>query len=244
MLTVVKRVGVLYWCRACAALRRAQTRARTKTPNNARTDGWGAPRRRLRADGAEEFRCTWCGGWKDREAFTLARGWPEGVLSHCRACTARRNMPNGARRRAKHEGVPFLLHDRRLLPHAPERCPCGWGGISLGNGALHIGSPTLDRAVPRLGYVLGNVSIISLGANAAKGRRTPEELWARARALVRDPSATIDDVVKATLLAGYAEDSVALTLELEALGYFALIAEQHAQGLRDTVKTRRPRKPS
>jgi hypothetical protein len=50
--------------------------------------------------------------------------------------------------------------------------------LSQGNGKLHMSSPSLDRIRPELGYVPGNVAVISYKANAIKQGATPEELRA------------------------------------------------------------------
>lgn len=50
--------------------------------------------------------------------------------------------------------------------------------LSLGAGKSHDNSPTLDRIVPDLGYVPGNVAVISFRANAIKRNATVAELKA------------------------------------------------------------------
>jgi hypothetical protein len=42
-------------------------------------------------------------------------------------------------------------------------------------------SPSLDRRVPELGYVKGNVEVISMKANAIKSYAAPEEIMLVAR---------------------------------------------------------------
>lgn len=50
--------------------------------------------------------------------------------------------------------------------------------LSLGRGVCHAGSPTVDRLRPELGYVAGNINIISSKANRIKNNATLEELKA------------------------------------------------------------------
>ena len=81
---------------------------------------------------------------------------------------------SAARYRAKRKGVPFNLTYRDIV--IPKRCPIL--GIALQRG-LEGGldnSPSLDRIVPRRGYVRGNVRVISNRANRIKSDSTPEEL--------------------------------------------------------------------
>ena len=79
-----------------------------------------------------------------------------------------------SRSRAKAKGVPFSLTYLDIV--IPDRCPIL--GIKLERG-LNDGldnSPSLDRIVPALGYVPGNVQVISNRANRIKSDSTPEEL--------------------------------------------------------------------
>jgi hypothetical protein len=79
-----------------------------------------------------------------------------------------------ARYRAKKYGIPFDITYADLI--MPEVCP--YLQIPLVRVKNRIGgtSPTLDRIVPELGYVKGNVQIISDKANRMKNNASPEEL--------------------------------------------------------------------
>lgn len=79
-----------------------------------------------------------------------------------------------ARARAKEVGVECTLIATDVT--VPERCP--WLDIPLapGTGKLHDNSPTLDRIIPEIGYVPGNVIVISHRANRIKNSSSPEEL--------------------------------------------------------------------
>lgn len=79
-----------------------------------------------------------------------------------------------ARRRARDLGLPFDLEPCDV--HIPPNCPVL--GISLRPGLRVFvdGSPTLDRMVGALGYVKGNVCVISWRANRLKSDATAEEL--------------------------------------------------------------------
>lgn len=81
-----------------------------------------------------------------------------------------------AKTRAHKAGVDFDLthaHLRAIFP-ADRRCPAlgtlmVWGGDS-------DSSPTLDRIVPTLGYVHGNVEFLSNRANRIKSNATTDEV--------------------------------------------------------------------
>lgn len=104
---------------------------------------------------------------------------------HCRKCNnasvrkwvlsdPRRTLLLGARQRARKFGVLFriILSDITI----PDACPVLGIKLIPGIGAMHDGSPTLDRIIPDLGYVLGNIQVISLKANRIKNNASIEEL--------------------------------------------------------------------
>lgn len=85
-----------------------------------------------------------------------------------------------ARHRAKVKGVPFAITLEDLLP-LPEFCPvfqqmrlkyCGDDQSTTYN------TPSIDQIEPGMGYVKGNVTIMSWRANHLKCNGTPEELRA------------------------------------------------------------------
>lgn len=73
-----------------------------------------------------------------------------------------------AKARAKERGVPFSIEPSDIV--IPDTCPIlniplvFHTGIKGGD----VDSPTLDRIVPELGYVKGNIGVMSLRANAIK----------------------------------------------------------------------------
>ena len=83
---------------------------------------------------------------------------------------------NGIRNRSKEEGLPFdlVLEDIAI----PEICPIL--GIKLyrntGGNKPTGNSPSVDRVIPSLGYIKGNVQVISQRANIMKNDANPEEL--------------------------------------------------------------------
>jgi hypothetical protein len=93
----------------------------------------------------------------------------------------RQNM-SGIKSRCKSNGTPFDLTYEFLKSIAVERCPIFgiefvWKTQNTGHGAKE-NTPTLDRVIPHLGYVQGNVVYISFLANKIKQDVTEKELYA------------------------------------------------------------------
>jgi hypothetical protein len=86
-------------------------------------------------------------------------------------------MWNAAAKRARKKGLPFSL-TLDDIPKIPEFCPVlGFKmSRSYGEGGVTFNSPTLDRIIPELGYVPGNVDVISQRANVIKNDASPEEV--------------------------------------------------------------------
>ena len=91
----------------------------------------------------------------------------------------KRSMIASAKARAKKRGIPFNITVEDIV--IPDVCPVL--GIELefnrgGRGASRDTSPSLDKVVPALGYVKGNVLIVSNRANRIKSDATVPELEA------------------------------------------------------------------
>jgi hypothetical protein len=93
-----------------------------------------------------------------------------------RADRPSRYLLNSVKGRAKTKGILFNITEEDIP--IPEYCPVL--GIPLFFGNTHQGdnSPSVDRINPKLGYVKGNVAVISLRANAIKQNATVEEIRA------------------------------------------------------------------
>lgn len=87
-------------------------------------------------------------------------------------------MLNNARIRAARHGVPFSLRAEDIT--IPTVCPVLGKPLTLPDGSGGPGdySPSLDRIVPTLGYVAGNVRVISYRANRIRNDATLAELEA------------------------------------------------------------------
>ena len=89
------------------------------------------------------------------------------------------------KKRADTFGIPFDLDLKYLAAIAPDLCPIfripllwGYGEEHGKKGGPANHSPSLDRIIPELGYVKGNVAWISYHANRIKSSATDAELYA------------------------------------------------------------------
>lgn len=86
-------------------------------------------------------------------------------------------MLHRAKARAKRDGVAFLLHTNDVAEN--KLCPAlgleiRWGAGAGSRRTAHE-SRSLDKVIPSVGYVPGNVCVISHRANTIKWDATPEE---------------------------------------------------------------------
>ena len=85
----------------------------------------------------------------------------------------------GARLRAKKKGLPFDISLEDIF--IPKKCPLtdlelkSYEGIA-GKQGPKFNSPTLDRVLPELGYIKGNVRVISSLANNFMGSETEPDI--------------------------------------------------------------------
>lgn len=106
-----------------------------------------------------------------------------------------------ARDRAKEKNVPFNITLEYLRSIATDSCPIfhtsfSWGSSGLGKGKFKDNGPQLDRIIPELGYIVGNVAFISHRANRIKDNGTMQEhydiadwIWDRTVAKTKKKSA-------------------------------------------------------
>jgi hypothetical protein len=88
-----------------------------------------------------------------------------------------------ARARASKRGLPFDLEPSDIF--IPEHCPVLGIRLRPCSGRMHPANATIDRVVPALGYVKGNIAVISWRANCLKRDARVDELehvaaWMRA----------------------------------------------------------------
>jgi hypothetical protein len=90
-----------------------------------------------------------------------------------------------AKTRAIKEGLPFDLSPEDII--IPAQCPVfPHIRLEIGKGNKTDNSPSLDKIIPELGYVHGNVEVMSMKANRMKSDGTLQELvllgqWAQQR---------------------------------------------------------------
>lgn len=84
----------------------------------------------------------------------------------------------GAKHRAKKKSVPFSLDQEDIKELVIDLLVCPVLGIKLNWEAdkLEDNSPTLDKIVPELGYVKGNIAVISNRANRIKTNATADDI--------------------------------------------------------------------
>lgn len=85
-----------------------------------------------------------------------------------------RVMLTAAKARAKRSGLPFTITAADIT--IPTHCPALGIELATGRGRTEPSSPSLDRIHPALGYVPGNVVVVSHVVNRLKGQLTPEQL--------------------------------------------------------------------
>jgi len=93
----------------------------------------------------------------------------------------------GARKRAKERGLPFAIVVEDILNVIPVDglCPITRMPFKKGDGKVGPASMTLDRIVPDLGYVRGNIAVISHLANTIKQCCTDPDVFVRVAEYVR-----------------------------------------------------------
>lgn len=104
---------------------------------------------------------------KSRENYyaNRAKETPEGYS---------RYFLNNIRRRCKVKGIPFNLTLEDLV--IPAVCPVLGIPLVKRQGRFADSSPSVDRIIPDIGYLKGNVQIISYRANRIKCHATLDEL--------------------------------------------------------------------
>lgn len=86
----------------------------------------------------------------------------------------RKYLWSAAQSRAKQAQIPFNLTIEDIV--IPDVCPVLGIKLEVGSRQKHNSSPSLDRLNPELGYVAGNIQVISWRANRIKCDGTLEEL--------------------------------------------------------------------
>lgn len=128
--------------------------------------------------------CNVCGEAKPLSEFRLGRNG-RALYRRCKKCYHKLHwvwckqnpinvMLQSAKFRAKRDGLPFLL--KRSDITIPDVCPVLGIKLQCGDRKNHDAAPTLDRITSELGYVAGNVIVVSYRANRIKNDATLVEL--------------------------------------------------------------------
>ena len=84
-----------------------------------------------------------------------------------------KEMIRSVKSRSKRKGIVCQI--KAINIKIPDVCPVLGIPIAKGNGKVEDGSPTVDKIIPELGYVPGNVAVISYRANVLKNNGTADE---------------------------------------------------------------------
>ena len=142
--------------------------------------------------------CSQCKQELPRESFNSDQSRKDKLQVVCKGCkklwrkkhserlrldqiALRRSKPElyllkAARTRAKKKGLPFNLEVEDII--IPTICPVFGRKLFIGVGERHEFSPSLDKIIPKLGYVKGNIRVISWRANRIKSDGSLKELQA------------------------------------------------------------------
>lgn len=120
----------------------------------------------------------WIENWRDRNRDIVnAKNRISYYKSHSTPLGHIKKNLSSIKRRAVKNNIPFDITIDDLLPF-PEVCPVLNIPLSytINKGRATANSPSIDRIIPKLGYVKGNVHIISNRANIIKHNASIEEL--------------------------------------------------------------------
>lgn len=140
---------------------------------------------------SEHKKCRGCHGVLPFSCFHKQRQTIFGLSNYCKECrkpeskrkyatrSSEQLLWDAAKSRANKKGVPFSIKIEDIV--IPEYCPVL--GKLLDRSTAEEGRdrdlrPTMDRFIPELGYVPGNINIISNRANRIKSNATAEEIQA------------------------------------------------------------------
>lgn len=140
----------------------------------------------------ETMVCSHCRVIKLSNEFSRDQGRKTGLHPSCKTCVnARangtftkfdrlRNLLYNSKERANKYKIPHDIKLDWLVEQFGHLTHCPVLDIELNwakpNGVLCYDSPSIDKVVPELGYVKGNVMVVSVMANAMKSNASPEVL--------------------------------------------------------------------
>lgn len=146
----------------------------------------GSVSRQILADEYDLFTCKCCGLEKEAREFSEHKQTKTGYdLSRCKECklemtrsakywdnkSIEKRIYDRTKGRAVRKGIPFNLELSDII--LPSICPVFNKPFIYGD---HMWTYSIDRIKPEIGYVKGNVIIISNRANMLKGSATADEI--------------------------------------------------------------------
>tara|TARA_R110002096_G_scaffold152150_1_gene315103 strand:- start:378 stop:857 length:480 start_codon:yes stop_codon:yes gene_type:complete len=144
--------------------------------------------------------CSTCGESKELSEFHRKRKAKDGLSYTCKSCVKERNnlryskdkdkfqqqvaryrktspaniLLSQAKLRARKGNYPFNLTLEDI--NIPTHCPVyPWIALEVGGKDINT-SPSIDKYIPKLGYVKGNICVISHRANTHKSDSTRQEI--------------------------------------------------------------------
>ncbi len=189
--TEERRCGAVVWLWKCDC--GETTKCRAALVRDGHTKSCGCLFHKEHRERTEPQTCRHCGGISTRKTQTTGL-----YTCVCDTCANKqgnwsRDLANqilvSARGRARRNNLPFNLEIEDII--IPTHCPVL--GIELGrnNVKYRDNSPSLDKLIPDLGYVKGNVAVISWRANRFKSDGTLDEIrriadWMESQLTVND----------------------------------------------------------
>lgn len=124
--------------------------------------------------------CTMCGNGKPydgrlkcKKCHVLTQEYVKKYKSAPNYISA--SLLSRAKQRAKEFDLPFNITIDDIV--VPQKCPILGINIECGKGKMENSSPSLDRVIPELGYVKGNICVISQEANRLKAYLTKDIIF-------------------------------------------------------------------
>jgi len=141
---------------------KAKESARTKLNSTLRYENDPDYRERRKRDSAQ-----WKKDNPDKVKITLARSREKPRKSKLHWA---RRVLSGIKRRSSDNGLPFNLTAEDIVAAFPIDDICPITGLTMKLGGKRFGkdTPSVDRLIPKLGYVKGNIAVISAWANTIK----------------------------------------------------------------------------
>ena len=111
---------------------------------------------------------------RNKAYYTTHRDEIESWQRSHRVRNLKRVLVSSAKRRAAKFGIPFNISPDDF--EIPTYCPVFGFKLEVGHKGFNASSPSLDRKIPKLGYVKGNIQVISYRANELKRDASLDEL--------------------------------------------------------------------